>query len=44
MVTSSRPTSQMTNATTANSTLVSIKKVDVVSPNLAYNPPKIQGA
>ena len=40
----SRPTSQMTNATTANSTLVSIKKVDVVSPNLAYNPPKIQGA
>lgn len=44
VLTSSRPTSQMTNATSVNSTLVSIKKVDVVSPNLAYNPPRIQGA
>ncbi|KAB7886509.1 molybdopterin-dependent oxidoreductase [Poseidonibacter ostreae] len=44
VLTSSRPTSQMANATTVNSTLVSIKKVDVVSPNVAYNPPKIQGA
>ena len=45
VLTSSRPTSQMTNATTANSTLVSIKKViDPIKPNVAYNPPKIQGA
>ena len=33
----------MTSATSVNSTLISIKKVDVVSPNVAYNPPKIQG-
>jgi trimethylamine-N-oxide reductase (cytochrome c) len=44
VLTSSRPTSQMANATSANSTLVSIKKVDVISPNVAYNPPRIQGA
>lgn len=44
VLTSSRPTSQMANATTANSTLVSIRKVDMVKPNLAYNPPKIVGA
>jgi trimethylamine-N-oxide reductase (cytochrome c) len=44
VLTSSRPTSQMASATSVNSTLVSIKKVDVVSPNVAYNPPKIQGA
>ncbi len=44
VLTSSRPTSQMTSATSVNSNLVSIRKVDVVSPNLAYNPPKIQGA
>lgn len=45
VLTSSRPTSQMANATTANSTLVSIKKVEgPISPNVAYNPPKIQGA
>jgi len=43
VLTSSRPTSQMASATAANSTLVSIKKVDVMSPNVAYNPPKIQG-
>ena len=44
VLTSSRPTSQMTNATTANSNLVAIRKIDVLSPNLAYNPPKIKGA
>ncbi|MFT7004940.1 MAG: trimethylamine-N-oxide reductase (cytochrome c) [Sulfurimonas sp.] len=44
VLTSSRPTSQMASATSANSTLVSIKKVDVISPNVAYNPPKIHGA
>ncbi len=44
VLTSSRPTSQMANATTVNSTLVSIKKVDVITPNIAYNPPRIQGA
>jgi trimethylamine-N-oxide reductase (cytochrome c) len=44
VLTSSRPTSQMASATSVNSTLVSIKKVDVVSPNVAYNPPKIKGA
>ncbi|MFA7084054.1 MAG: molybdopterin-dependent oxidoreductase [Arcobacteraceae bacterium] len=44
VLTSSRPTSQMTNATSANSTLVAIRKIDVMSPNLAYNPPKIKGA
>ena len=44
VLTSSRPTSQMTNATSANSNLVAIRKIDVLSPNLAYNPPKIKGA
>lgn len=44
VLTSSRPTSQMASATSANSTLVSIRKVKVISPNVAYNPPKIQGA
>jgi len=43
VLTSSRPTSQMASATAANSTLVSIRKIDVMSPNVAYNPPKIQG-
>lgn len=45
VLTSSRPTSKMANATTANSTLVSIRKLKgPISPNLAYNPPKIKGA
>ncbi len=44
VLTSSRPSSQMAQATTANTLLVAIKKVDNVSPNLAYQPPKIQGA
>lgn len=44
VLTSSRPTSQMASATSANTTLVSIKKVDMIKPNLAYQPPKIMGA
>jgi len=44
VLTSSRPTSQMAQATTANTVLVSIKKAGTVSPNVAYNPPKIIGA
>ena len=44
VLTSSRPTSQMASATSANSTLVSIRKANVVTPNVAYNPPRIQGA
>jgi|GEM_PF-823142 len=35
VLTSSKPTSQMTNATSSNSTLVSIKKIKAISPNLA---------
>jgi len=41
LLTSSRPTSQMAQATTANSVLVSIKKAGVVKPNLAYKAPNI---
>lgn len=45
VLTSSRPTSQMASATTANTTLVGIKKVKgAIKPNLAYQPPKIIGA
>ena len=44
LLTSSRPTSQMAQATTANTVLVSIKKAGVVKPNLAYSAPKILGA
>ncbi len=44
VLTSSRPTSQMAQATTANTGLVSIRKAGVVTPNLAYQPPKIIGA
>ncbi len=44
VLTSSRPTSQMAQATTANTVLVSIRKAGVVKPNLAYNAPKILGA
>ncbi|RBQ31877.1 biotin sulfoxide reductase [Arcobacter sp. FW59] len=44
VLTSSKPTSQMTNATSANSVLVSIKKVEAITPNLAYKPPVIIGA
>jgi len=44
VLTSSRPTSQMAQATTANTVLVSIRKAGTVSPNLAYQPPKIIGA
>ncbi len=43
-VTSSRPTSSMAQATTANTVLVSIKKAGTVKPNMAYQPPKIIGA
>jgi len=41
VLTSSRPTSSMAQATSANSVLVSIKKAGVVTPNEAYQPPKI---
>lgn len=41
LLTSSRPTSSMAQATTANTVLVSIKKAGVVQPNLAYSAPKI---
>jgi len=41
LLTSSRPTSSMAQATTANTVLVSIKKAGVVSANLAYSAPKI---
>lgn len=44
VLTSSRPSSSMAQATTANTCLVSIKKVDSVKPNLAYQPPVIIGA
>ena len=44
VLTSSRPTSQMAQATTANTVLVSIRKAGVVKPNLAYSAPKILGA
>ena len=44
VLTSSRPTSSMAQATTANSTLVSIRKIEAITPNLAYQPPKIIGA
>lgn len=44
VLTSSRPTSQMAQATTANTVLVSIRKAGTVTPNLAYQPPKIIGA
>ncbi|WP_294961325.1 molybdopterin-dependent oxidoreductase [Sulfurimonas sp.] len=44
LLTSSRPTSQMAQATTANTVLVSIRKAGVVKPNLAYSAPKILGA
>ncbi len=44
VLTSSRPTSQMAQATTANTVLVSIRKAGIVTPNLAYQPPKIIGA
>jgi len=44
VLTSSKPTSQMTNATSSNSTLVSIKKIKAITPNLAYKPPIIIGA
>jgi len=41
LLTSSRPTSSMAQATTANTVLVSIRKAGVVKANLAYMPPKI---
>jgi trimethylamine-N-oxide reductase (cytochrome c) len=41
LLTSSRPTSSMAQATTANTVLVSIKKAGVVKANLAYSSPKI---
>ncbi len=41
VLTSSRPTSSMAQATTANTVLVSIRKAGVITPNLAYQPPKI---
>lgn len=44
LLTSSRPTSSMAQATTANTVLVSIKKAGVVKPNLAYSAPNIVGA
>jgi len=44
LLTSSRPTSSMAQATTANTVLVSIKKAGTVQPNMAYQPPKIIGA
>ncbi|MFA9372789.1 MAG: molybdopterin-dependent oxidoreductase [Poseidonibacter sp.] len=44
VLTSSRPTSQMAQATTANTVLVSIRKAGTIKPNLAYQPPKIIGA
>ncbi|RXI47068.1 biotin sulfoxide reductase [Malaciobacter mytili] len=44
VLTSSRPTSQMAQATTANTVLVSIRKAGTVTPNLAYQAPKIIGA
>lgn len=44
VLTSSRPSSSMAQATTANTCLVSIKKVSSISPNNAYQPPVIIGA
>ncbi|MFT5835986.1 MAG: trimethylamine-N-oxide reductase (cytochrome c) [Sulfurimonas sp.] len=44
LLTSSRPTSQMAQATTANTVLVSIRKAGAVKPNLAYSAPTIIGA
>ena len=44
LLTSSRPTSQMARATTANTCLVSIRKAGTVKPNMAYQPPVIIGA
>jgi trimethylamine-N-oxide reductase (cytochrome c) len=44
VLTSSKPTSSMAQATSANSVLVSIRKVEVVTPNNAYQPPRIIGA
>ncbi len=44
LLTSSRPTSSMAQATTANTCLVSIKKAGAVKPNMAYQPPVIIGA
>ncbi len=44
LLTSSRPTSSMARATTANTCLVSIKKAGTVKPNMAYQPPVIVGA
>ena len=44
VLTSSRPTSQMAQATTANTVLVSIKKAGTVKANLAYRAPTIIGA
>ncbi|OCL86873.1 Dimethyl sulfoxide/trimethylamine N-oxide reductase precursor [Aliarcobacter thereius] len=44
VLTTSKGTSKMANATSVNSTLVSIRKVKILTPNLAYNPPKIVGA
>ena len=43
VLTSSRPTSQMAQATSVNTTLVGIKKATgPITPNLAYNPPKLR--
>ena len=44
VLTSSRPSSAMAQATTANTCLVSIRKVGAVKPNMAYQPPVIIGA
>jgi len=44
VLTSSRPSSQMSQATTVNTLLVAIRKVDHVSPNMAHQPPVIKGA